>query len=204
MKLHFALLFGLLWLAAVGRGEDADRFDKIKERLSRAGCARFQFLSVIESDVFDRSDTMTGDACISADGRYLVNLGMDQYLYDLRCLFSYSGDNNQVTIEHVSPEDTFGDEISFLTRLDELYETYPSMTNLCYRLVKRKPQRQNIPDSMILCIRADTLKLDRIEYYDLNEELNRILFLRQEISAACDDSLFIPIYPDSVEYIRLD
>ncbi len=204
MNIIVALLVGFFLLTAASECYSTDHFEKIRNSLSHAGCVYLKFLSIIESDIFDRRDTVAGEVIIAADGRYLVNLGGDQYLYDLEYLFSYSEENNQVTIEHIKPQDAIGDEVLFITRLDKLYKTYTITPGQCYRLVKRTHQEASVPDSMIITLRIDTLLIEQIEYYDVNEELNRIRFLEQKIDTTCDDSAFVPAYPDSVESIRLD
>jgi hypothetical protein len=198
-----SLLAGVLLLLGMTAICSADSFDTIKKRLAEAGCVGLSFLSIVESDIFESCDTVKASATISEDGRYVVDLGNDHYLYDRTHLYSYSRDNNQVTIERARDNGTAGQEISFITRLDELYAVNPLTPNQTYRLVKRKSGNDNIPDSLVVGVRPDTTLLDWIEYCDVNGELNRIVFLDQTSSEICSDSLFVPSYPDSVERVRL-
>ncbi|HUV30465.1 MAG TPA: outer membrane lipoprotein carrier protein LolA [Acidobacteriota bacterium] len=204
MKNHLSLLAGLLFVLWISPVRPADRFDAIKARLAEAGCVTLEFLSILESEIFDETDTIAGEAVVSADGRYVVDLGGDRYLYDLTSLYSYSAENNQVTIESVRGGGASGREISFITRLDQYYETRVISSGRAYRLIRLSPDMQNIPDSLVLTIRPDSSVLDEIQYFDVNEELNRIVFLRLETGTSCPDSLFKPAYPDSVEKVRLD
>jgi len=142
------------------------------------------------------------EATIAEDGRYLINLGRDQYLYDLEFLYSFSSENNQVTIDKANGMEAH-EELSFIKRLDESYRSFVLEPDSRYRLLKSSAQESNIPDSLLLFLRSDSLLLDRIEYYDINEELNRIIFQEQIVQDSCPDLLFVPNYPDSVEVIRL-
>jgi len=181
----------------------ADSFDTIKQRFADAGCVNLSFLSIVESDIFESIDTVHASATISADNRYVINLGNDQYLYDRVHLYSYSQENNQVTIERAKENGAPGQEISFIMHLDELYIVDPLTPGEKYRLVKRKSGYDNVPDSLIVAVRPDTTLLNWIEYYDVNGELNRIVLLEHTTSETCPDSLFVPAYPDSVERVRL-
>jgi hypothetical protein len=197
--LYFA---AALCLIAEAGGAEPDRLDILKLQFARADCVSFQFLSIVESGVFERSDTAEAEATIAEDGRYLINLGRDQYLYDLEFLYSFSSDNNQLTIDRVNGMEAH-EELSFVKRLDEFYRSFVLKPDSQYRLLKSSAQESNIPDSLLLFLRSDSLVLDRIEYYDINEELNRIIFLEQIVHDTCQDLLFAPDYPDSVEVIRL-
>jgi hypothetical protein len=194
------LLFSLLVSAAVFGG---DRFDQIKKNLSEAECVNLRFLSIIESDIFDLVDTAEGTAQLGADGRYAVSLRQDKYWCDLEKLYSYSEPNNQITIERVVPGKAFVEEVSFLTRLDELYESHTLELDQKYRLLRRDVVVSGVPDSLVVTINRDSLTIATIEYFDVNEEPNRIVLLKQETISACPDSAFVPIYPDSTEVIEL-
>jgi hypothetical protein len=192
-----------LWLVCLSIGAAADRFDTIKEQLSQAVCTRFEFISIIESEIFDATDSAVGTAYIARNGRFNVTVGEDQYLYDLRFLYSYSAENNQVVIEKVSGRAQISREISFITHLDELYETHTIPTGKFYRLLKKPGEKSDIPDSVTVFIAQDTLKLERLEYFDINEERNVIVILKQQICKDCDRKQFEPAFPDSVERIKL-
>lgn len=179
-----------------------DSFDKLKDKLAGAKCVRLDFLSIIESDIFERIDTTRGTAYIADDGRYLVVLGDDEYLYNLELLYSYSKVNNQVTIEKI--DSRTGEDVVFVMRLDSLYNTAVVRKDLEYRLVKKDSVfESNIPDSLDLFMEPDKLVLVEIKYFDVNDELNRIVFLRQDFGSVCDENRFTPQFPDSVEKIEL-
>ena len=198
-KLLIYVLLSLLWVGAVYAD---DGFEKLKAKLAGAKCVRFDFLSILESDIFEGVDTTLGTAYLAADGRYFVTLGEDEYLYNLKLLYSYSKVNNQVTVEKM--DDRTGEEVVFVMQLDSLYNSTPIKKNFEYHLVKKDSVfESNIPDSMLLFMDPDRLVLQKIEYYDVNEELNRVVFLKQVLEPACDESRFQPQFPDSVEIIKL-
>ncbi len=190
----------MLVATATGAG---DTFEKIKKELAGAEFCRMEFLSILESEVFQSVDTTQGHAYFAVDGRYVVKIGPDTYLYDNETLYSYSETQNQVTVERLAPSQARRDDVSFVTRLDDYYETFPVTPNAEYRLVKTVQEAESIPDSLRLFVNGESGQLDRIEFIDLNEDINRIIFLDVTVSDICDTAMFIPQFPDSVETIRL-
>jgi len=192
-----------LWLIGTNISIGADRFDTIKQEIAQSACTRFEFVSIIESEIFEATDSAIGTAYIARDGRFNVTVGTDQYLFDQNLLYSYSVDNNQVVIEKVSDTEGISREISFITRLDEFYKTHTVQSGRSYRLIKRPSRERNIPDSVTVFIASELSRLERLEYYDINEELNVIVILNQQTSTECDERQFEPAFPDSVERIKL-
>ncbi len=190
-----------LSLATVAAGSDV--FDKIKASLAEAECCHLEFLSVIESDVFDQVDSIYGVALIASDGRYDLQVGSDRYSFDLHRTYSFSAENNQVAIEKPAPGSHPDEQVTFVTSLDRYYTTEVLKPDSLYRLVIRPNVKAEIPDSLIVSIDADAEMINQIEYYDINEELNRFTILKQSIGIKCDEQRFTPDFPDSVEKLRL-
>lgn len=181
----------------------ADSLDQVKRRLEEADCIRLEFLSIVESDVFETVDSALGTASIADDGRYLLRLSADVYLYDLTDLYSYSAANNQLVVEMTNGGTPAGDEVSFIKNLDRYYSSRTIEPDLAYHLTRKPEFEGDYPDSMNLYLNPDGTQLERIEYLDVNEELNRILFLKIETESDCDDNVFEPNFPDSVDRVRL-
>lgn len=179
----------------------ADNFDSIKQELSKAGCWRFIFENIIESEIFNSIDSSHGEAYLSSDGRYYINANNDIYIYDLHKYYSYSPESNQLIIDKKQTETD--DNISFITDFNKYYDTYLIKINHSYKLLKKEKILGDIPDSMVVYIKSNKKKLDRIEYYDINEELNKLIFIEQIYLDSCLDSLFIPNVPDSIERVKL-
>lgn len=190
------IIFGLFQLA-----QAADRFDEIKKELSKEGCWQFEFISIIESDIFDTVDSADGEAYIASDNRYRVSVGSDSFWSDGKLFYSYSVEADQLIIE----KDGGGveNEISFIIKLDEFYRTYSIEKNKKYRLIRRDKIEGDMPDSLIIQIDSKDLLIESIEYFDINEELNRIIFHQQLYNTECIDSGFVPNLPDSVERVKL-
>ncbi|HWR83854.1 MAG TPA: outer membrane lipoprotein carrier protein LolA [Candidatus Deferrimicrobium sp.] len=193
----------IVWWLFAGAVAPTDSFDKIKRELSQAACARFEFVSVIESEVFETADSAFGRAYIARDGRFLVTLGSDIYLNDGRCLYSYSAENNQVIMETKADSAEPIREISFLTRLDAIYTTFPVRSGETYRLLKKPGQDSQTPDSLTVFIDRRTRRLERLEYFDINDERTIIHIRSQQSDDSCDDKRFTPDFPESAERIRL-
>jgi outer membrane lipoprotein-sorting protein len=132
-----------------------------------------------------------------------VSLGDDIYLYDGHNLHSYSKENNQVIIEAVDPESDVGREVTFLIRLEELFETESQTTKNSWRLLRRKGTEEDLPDSMVVTINSDRLQIDRLEFYDINDEFNIIELHNQQLDSTCTTTDFVPNFPDSVETVKM-
>jgi outer membrane lipoprotein-sorting protein len=182
----------------------ADTFDTIKANLRKSPCVGIAFTSIIESSVFQTIDTSVGRADFGQNGKYRIELGNDRYLFDGTDLYSYSGDNQQVIIERVEKNEQFGSEVSFVTRLDEIYKTTILHPDSTYHLVKKTRGYANVPDSMVVTIDRKARMIRYIDYLDINEERTRIVFLQQSLGDQCDSTLFRPDFPDSVKRIVLD
>ena len=190
-------------LAGAALGEAADRLEVVKQEMSEAPCYEIKFLSIVESDVFNSVDTTEGEAYIALDGRYSVGIGDDRYVYDREFLYSYSKEQNQVTIEAFDYRNAPVEEVTFIVRLDEYYETSVIEKNREYRLVKHDSTAADLPDSLRLFIKPGKSEIERLEFFDLNEDLNRIVFRSQQAKPKCKDKELYLNYPDDASVIRL-
>lgn len=197
------IVLTLAMLALLTGQSSADAFDTIKKRLANAGCISVRFISVLESSIFDSIDSTAGEAQIASDGQYVVQLGDDTYLATGDRLYSYSASNNQVTVELFDAELMANTEITLLGSLDESYNSTILVPDSAYRLIRRSETASGLPDSLRVYLTPDHTAIDRLEYFDINEELNRILIRDLALLTACDSSRFVPDFPDSVEFIEL-
>ena len=186
----------LLWAA-----DKSEPFEILKERMASSGCNHLEFLSLLESQVFDTTDTVMGEAWLGDSGRYNVKIGPDQYLAADNMLYSYSIENNQVTVEQLSTQDRRREQLSFLTNLDGFYSTTILARGREYRLRVIDTTDTELPSPLHLFLNSEG-KIDYFEYHDQNEDLNRIVILRQEILDSCPSGIFSPDFPDSVEIVR--
>ncbi len=194
-------LTGIIVMSTVFAG--AADFKDVKLNLSRSDCIHFEFLSTIDSKIFDVVDSADGDAYIAQDGRYCIEVGADLYLFDGDSLYTYIPENNQVIIEKPDSAGLVADEISFVMKLDEWYDSQSLKQKNRYRLVKKKGIEGDMPDSMIITVDEKSPNIKQIEYLDINGDLNRIEILKQESDTTCDNYKFKPHFPDSVERIRI-
>lgn len=180
-----------------------DNFDKIKKDLSQAECIKLQFISIIESDIFDTIDSIPGHGIISKDNKYNISIGDDIYINDKLNLYSYSIENNQVIIEPSDIGNGAIDEITFLKNLDKLFNTTVIMKNRKYRLTKKKDVKSELPDSMLVLLNNKKTMIEQIIFKDLNDDLNRIIIKAIDILSPCLPDDFIPKFPESADRIKL-
>jgi outer membrane lipoprotein-sorting protein len=188
-----------------------DGFQDIKKKLGRTGCHYFEFYSIIESDIFDVTDTAAGTAYIASDGCYSITVADEHYIYDHEAIYTYSQSAGQVIIDPVAGDAAYvadgpaltGEEISFILNLDEIYTTETTSRVDRYHLVKKGGGATAYPDSLNVSIDTTLSELKQFEYFDVNEELNRIVFRQYRYEDSCDSARFELQYPDTVEVIRL-
>ncbi len=194
-----------LCLIALSPASRADSFDVVKKELADAACVRFEFISIIESDLFDVVDSTSGSATIASDGRYRVALGPDVYLRDGLFIYSYSEETNQVVIERVdsTADDGHDDNITYITDLDRFFDTHLLEPERKYRLTRTADDTRDMPDSMVVFVDPTGPRMTAIEFLDVNGELNRIVFLGQAEDSVCAETAFEAAFPDSVERVKL-
>jgi outer membrane lipoprotein-sorting protein len=191
-----ALLSGPCWVSA------ADRFEQWKLTVSEAACVNLEFLSVLTSDVFESVDTADGAACIASDGRFYVRIGGEEYLRAMGELWVYSEANNQITVEPADDSEELA-HVSFILRLDDYYGTRTIVPNVEYSLLLKEDKGDSLPDSVRVYMDRESGLVDRIEYRDINEDLNQIIFNSVSPESECESTRFTPAFPDSVEVVRL-
>jgi len=79
MKISTAILVLICLFSGSGLSQ-ADPLEELKKNMSEADCSRFEFISILESEIFDSVDSTLGSALIASDGRYRVTIGPDEYL----------------------------------------------------------------------------------------------------------------------------
>ena len=182
----------------------ADPLEALTDRLSRAACVEVTFLSIIGSQVFATVDTTAGRAVVAADGRYHLFLGEDEYLCDGDSLWSYSAENNQVTVEGVETESGDPGMITLVTQLDEAYDSRIIRPGREYELWRRESDGEGIlPDTLMVTLSEDGKTLERIRYYDVNGDPNEIVIRRLSPRDRCPGEAFAPQWPDTVETVRV-
>lgn len=191
----------LILLCLFQTASGGDTFEKIKQIYGEAGCIQFDFMSILESDIFDSEDTAFNRLVLADDGQYLLSVGTDQYLFDLTHLYTYSETNAQIVIETSDPDSPFHRSISFIKHFDEIYSSQKHSNNK-YLLTKLSKQNESIPDSLLLTVAPKSTTIAELEYTDINGEKNRIVFLEIKWGESCPDSIFIPVFPDGVEVIK--
>ncbi len=191
----------LLWLAV--SADAADKFDAVKAKLAESECIEIEFLSVLESDIFDRTDTAKGTAYLAKDGRFLVTIGEDKFLRTDDQLFSYSKANNQVIIEDIDSTRAVSSEVAYIRKLDDWFKTRILRPDREYFLVRTGPKGSAIPDSMTVTIDPKQMRISRIAYFDINDELVTIVLLKESHHATCAEQEFQPSFPKSADRVKL-
>lgn len=197
----YSTLFLLLVLISLAIPASSS-LEAIKSKFSRSDCTYFEFANIIESDIFGIIDTVRASAYIARDGRYKIEIGRDVYLYDGTRLYTYFWETNQVIIEKPDSGALISDEISFVMKLDEWYDS-KAINKSSYSLTKKEGIAGDIPDSLDLTTNNKDSTIMEIRYIDINGDINRIEFLKQRSDSVCIHERFEPAFPDSVEKVKL-
>ncbi len=183
------------------RPQKGDRFQEIKAELDSAAMVSFDILITVKSEIFDEIDSTAGKISISRDGRYIARLNDDVYLFDGECVWEFSSENNQATKRCLGEGEEVENRLAFIKNLDDYYKTSVIKENSIYRLIKKDEDDGSLPDSMLICLKESDLA--RIEYLDLNNDLNKVQILKETISDSLPQGVFNMNLPDSVEVITL-
>jgi len=178
-------------------------WEQTSEKLAAADCVRFEFITIVTSEVFETVDTLPGTALIAADGRYLVELGSDVFLDDGKHLYSYSEENEQVVIEP-SAVGQGANEVTFVTQLEKYYKVAPYWKPLNeYSLRLRDSVEIDLPKHMNMSVDVGRNELDWLHFKDENDDRTKIDFLSQDCLDECDSTAFLPDFPETAEKVKL-
>lgn len=180
-----------------------EQFLEILHQIAASKMVTFDIASVVNSKVFEDTDSTAGLIIIADDGRYFAQFKNDLYLFDGRCLWEISSQNRQAAKRCPEEGEKFTNRLSFLKSLESHFRISPIHRNKEYQLFSKNKDDANLPDSLIVFIDSAGSKLSRIEYYDLNGDLNRVYILSQKISDTADSKFFEVTLPDSMEVIIL-
>jgi len=183
-------------------GESVSLFDKLVGRYNQTPQTRIEFRHIVRSDFFETADTVDGTIVFADDGRYLTRIGGDEYLFDGRCLWEYSKLYAQATRNCLKPGQRLDDSFLFFRHFGEYYDIKPVAPDSIYHLLIHKKYTGKAPDSMTVILSPTDERIVSMEYYDINDELNRILIGKQTTSDTINASLFQPDFPDSTEIIE--
>ncbi len=192
----FGLIVGINTAAVVD-----DQFEELKAKFSKVGMVQMEIEISVYSQIFDDVDKAEGEISIADDGRYRAEINDDIYLFDGKCIWEYTPEHNQVTKDCLKEGEMFESTLSFLKNLDKYYQTDIVIAGHQYQLTRIDSARGALPDSMTVFINKD--ELEKIEYYDVNQDLNRIEFEEIEYFESPKEEIFSPSFPASAEVITL-
>jgi len=196
------LLTGLVYL--IGTNALAlDKFDMIKSKLDSAKIVQLDLIITVNSKVFNEIDTSYGKIYFSDDGCYIADINDDIYLYDGIYNWEYSAENNQATKQKLGQNEQTDNRLSFFKNINRYYKSAILQPDKKYRLIKLNGAGEALPDSLIIFLNKTGSAISRLEYFDLNGDLNKIIITDEKYSDQPDSDLFKINLPDSVEIIDL-
>ncbi len=197
------ILFLVILFFVVGRvgysGEDC--LEKLIDNYSASKLIVINAELSVYSTVFEDTDNYDISLYIADSGFYRIELDKDVYLYDGNKVWEYSYENNQATYRETAPGERPADQISFIKNLDRFYKSKVVKTCHIYELTKIDSTAEGLPDEMTLIFSND--KLQRIEYYDLNGDLNTFKIKDVRLLNEFNRGPFKKDFPDSTEIIAL-
>jgi len=194
---------GLLLLAVGGSADEV--YERVVADLASAGCTEVKFLSIVRSQVFDFEDTLAGLARLDDDGRYDITVGPDRYLCDLKRTYEYAQSTNQVAIRSFDSSSSSAHQLACFTDIDRYYHLIEVVAGSDqYHLTRRPGIGLDIPERLTITVDRKTERVSRMEYLDINNDLNTIVILNMETGTDCPPEYFLPNFPDSVERVFLD
>ncbi|MEW5922737.1 MAG: hypothetical protein AB1746_01980 [Candidatus Zixiibacteriota bacterium] len=195
------LITFLLFLLCAGITGNTGSLDSLIARYADAKMIKLNVHIVVTSDVFGDTDTTAGNITIADDGRYAAYIGNDFYIFDSKCIWEYSYDNNQATRDCLKPGETFENELVFIKNLKKYYRTTDEQKDTLFLLVKKDSVQNQLPDSLYLTLK--NARLNELRFFDLNHDQNFVYILSDSVMNAIDPSAFNINLPDSAEVITL-
>ena len=183
-------------------GKEKRPFDVIKADLRSAVMTEVMFTNIVISDFFDTADTLVGSVVFDRDGRYATTLGSDKFIFTGECLWQYSAEYKQASRNCLKPGQRVDESFLFFPRFDELYQSVERVRDAEYILRLRPGKRGAGPDSMTVYLDQAKQNIARIEFLDINDEINRVEIESLRRFEAVQDARFIPDFPDSTEIIE--
>ncbi len=178
-------------------------FEQLAGQYNTTPQTTVDFRHIVVSEFFGTADTVAGSIVFASDGRYTTRLGGDEYLFDGKCLWEYSKLYGQATRNCLKPGQRLDDSFLFFKHFNEYYDINTVRPDSIYRLTIHKDYRGKAPDSMVVTLNPSAKHIISMEYYDINEELNRILLGAETTSDSINSALFTPTFPDSTEIIEI-
>jgi outer membrane lipoprotein-sorting protein len=196
--LHISII--LLFSATMSlAGEDC--LEKLQNSFSTSKLIAIKADLSVYSTVFEDTDEYNVNIFIADSGFYRVELDKDVYLFDGKKVWEYSYENKQATYRETAPGERPVDEISFIKNLDRFYESKVIKPCRIYELTRIDSTDEGLPDEMTLIFAND--KLQRIEYKDLNGDLNTFKIKEIKLFNEFNQAPFKQDFPDSTEIIAL-
>jgi hypothetical protein len=199
---HLLLVFATGY-AVTAQAEDKSLFKSLAEDYNSSPQTTIHFRHILSSEFFGTSDTVVGSIVFAADGRYVTELGPDVYLFDGSCLWEYSKLYAQASRNCLKPGQRLDDSFLFFRHFNEYYQVKVIQPDSVYQLAILEDFKGRAPDSMTVTLSPSVRRIISMEYYDINEELNRILLGDESKVDTVDSLLFVPGFPDSTEIIEI-
>lgn len=197
-----SLLLCIIFLGISGLADnDPDCLEKIKTEYSSSAMIQFEATLSVYSFVFEDTEKYPVVMTVSDSGLYRVKIGGDIYLYNGRRTYEYSAENNQATYREVGPGEKPFDRISFIKNFDRYYHTETIEPCRVYKLNRFDSAAESLPEKMTLFLEKG--KLWRVEYKDLNDDLNTFEIKKENLFKNFDQTFFEADFPDSTEFISL-
>ncbi len=205
MKTSFwsLVLITVLWSPVGITAAPADLYEKIKNEFASAPMVILKVDLITSSKIFESSDTSSGTISIADDGRYCARLGNDTYLFDGKCIWEVSAENRQATKQCLKEGEKFENRLFFLKDLSNYYKPSAIKKDAQYLLILKRKHSSALPDSLNLHLDSGSSSISKIDYHDLNGDLNEVIIKKQSILKEIDKSAFLIKLPDSTEVINI-
>jgi hypothetical protein len=178
-----------------------DALAMITRSFHTSPCVRIEFHEIVHSQVFNETQTVRGLLEFDSAGRYRIELGGDVYLRTDSAFYSFSPGSNQVLIEKIG-ERSSAASVIWVRHLDDYFESAILVPDKRYKLTAKPEVSADVPDSLTLFVSGGK-RIEKIEFIDGNGDLTILKVLKQVTSGECRKDTFEPVFPDSVERVRL-
>lgn len=209
-KLVGCLLMMVMCVAQVLCGGDDPRaiLEKVKEKYESIADARLRFSQKVNFEVAKIEQNVTGTLLLKKGNKYRVELDGQTIVTNGETVWSYSGAQNQVLIDHFKMDErTFSPERILTATPTEYTPVFLGKERVAKTetvLLKLTPVSDDAyVKTLKLWVDASTWMIKKVEYADMSGKRTEYLVHDYKINIGLDDSQFTYQVPEGVDVVDL-
>lgn len=198
-----AMIFLLYGLNICMAAEKCPDIAGLRASFQQENYITLDFLQIIDSDIFESVDSLTGNLRAGKEGRFRLEMPGQTLVSNGILYWSYSAENNQVLIDSVAGLGEWN-PLTLLYNPEEIYCCMNESKNKnTFEFEMSATDSLTEPQVFILRVTKKDFIPKNLIYYDDNDSRIEVIIENFERNESLPDSLFIFHAPAGVEVIRM-